>query len=570
MKSLSIVSSVLFLLSFLSCTREEDFGREIVTLTVSLGGEEYDEQETTYAGRSALGGSGLTNKSNLSSMEALQVQEMSLGDGLYMTAEITAQQAVYRPRPARSSSGGNRSAVVVNPIQRTLSFRLAAFNSAGNFVQAKIYNIAANGTVTPADGVAMQLPNGQYTFIAYSYNTNVAPSENLSGTTVSNFTIANAPVANGFLAFNSGLITVSSQATVNLNVVLRHLTSPMQVLLDATATNGYLITSVGATTLGTTRGTATVNLSAGTVSNFGGSSTTQTMVFPNTSAADRWSSNMAYFSNNTTTAQLSIASLVVGPLNRTTPITLNNINIVPGIAYTVRLRLNPTDQFVTINGQDAALIAGRYWLRRNLGSTVSNPDLPNATASIGFRDHIGNYYQWGRITPRGNGSTTANQTGTHWGTREESLIAWNTGSETAPVKNTANDPCPAGWRIPTRTEWNLLLANTTQNQSDNVGTSWSASATNYSTAKVFRSLRDRNVVLTFPSGGVFSPTNGASPATSQNRGSIGAYWTSLSIAPDSEATNAARLITDQTSAVMGQGTNNKNFAFTVRCIRDVP
>ncbi len=567
---LKTVSIVLLLLSFFSCKRDEEvFGQEVVTLNVSLGGEEYDEQETTFAGRSATNGLRSASKARVSNVPAVQVQEIPLEDGFYISAEVTSREAIYRPTPATSSSGKNKAAVVVNPIQRAIAFRLVAFSSSGAYFRDKVYNIAANGTVTPSDGVAMQLPNGQYTFIAYSYNTSAAPTENLTSTTVSNFTIANAAITNGFMMFNSGLITVSAQATVNLNVILRHLTSPMQVLIDATATNGYLITSVGATTLASTRGTATVNLSTGTVSNFAGSTTTQTITYPSTAAAAQRTSNMAYFSNNTTTGTLSIASLVVGPLNRTTPITLNNITITPGIAYTVRLRLNPTDQYETVAGQEAALINGRYWMRRNLGSTVANPDAPNASATIGFRDHIGNYYQWGRITARGSGSTTADQTGAHWATRQESLTAWNTGTEAAPVKNTTNDPCPEGWRVPTRTEWNLLIANTTQSQTDNLGTNWVASTTNYATAKVFRSLRDRNVVLTFPSGGAFTPTNNASPATLQSRGNTGAYWTSLSIAPESAALNAARLITNEAAATMGQGNNNKNFAISIRCTRDV-
>ncbi|TDS13831.1 FISUMP domain-containing protein [Sphingobacterium paludis] len=568
---LQIATMILVVSSLFSCKTDNDYGQEIVTLNVSLGGEEYDEQDVTFGGQSNTN-SRSSNRSNSNISTAVQMQEIPLENGFYISAEVTAEPAIYRPSPAKSSSGGNRAAVVVNPIQRAISFRLAAYNSAGNFVQAKVYTIAANGTVTPADGAAMQLPNGQYTFIAYSYNTNTAPTENLTGTTVSNFTIANAPVANGFMLFNSGLITVSSQATVNLNVILRHLTSPMQVVIDATATNGYLITSVGTTTLGNTRGTATVNLSTGTITNFGGSTAARTMSYPSTAAAAQWASNVAYFSNNTTAGTLSIASLIVGPLERPTPINFSDISILPGFAYTVRLRLNPEDGFETIGGVEAAFIGGRYWMRRNLGSTVANPDVPNATASIGFRDHIGNYYQWGRITPRGNGSTTANQTGTHWNTREESLTAWNLGSETTPVpaKNTTNDPCPTGWRVPTRAEWNLLVASTTQNQSDNVGTTWTASTTNYATAKVFRSLRDRNVVLTFPSGGVFTPTtvNSTVVGVSQFRGSAGYYWTSLSIAPETAALNAARLVTDQTAVTMGQGNNNKNFAFNVRCIRD--
>jgi len=35
-------------------------------------------------------------------------------------------------------------------------------------------------------------------------------------------------------------------------------------------------------------------------------------------------------------------------------------------------------------------------------------------------------------------------------------VLWNSGTETTPVK-TANDPCPAGWRVPTRAELQSLI-----------------------------------------------------------------------------------------------------------------
>ena len=43
-----------------------------------------------------------------------------------------------------------------------------------------------------------------------------------------------------------------------------------------------------------------------------------------------------------------------------------------------------------------------------------------------------------------------------WRTPQNDAL-WNAGSETSPVK-TPNDPCPAGWRVPTHTELQSLAS----------------------------------------------------------------------------------------------------------------
>jgi len=48
-----------------------------------------------------------------------------------------------------------------------------------------------------------------------------------------------------------------------------------------------------------------------------------------------------------------------------------------------------------------------------------------------------------------------NETPYDWCSPQNDVL-WNSGTETAPVK-TANDPCPAGWRVPTQTELQSLL-----------------------------------------------------------------------------------------------------------------
>ena len=115
--------------------------------------------------------------------------------------------------------------------------------------------------------------------------------------------------------------------------------------------------------------------------------------------------------------------------------------------------------------EDGIMINGVKWATRNVGAHgrfVANPE------------DFGGYYQWGR---KGDGheqptsGTTATLSSTDdpghgnfivspnspWDWRlPQNDALWNAGSETSPVK-TANDPCPAGWRVPTQAEQALLI-----------------------------------------------------------------------------------------------------------------
>jgi len=117
-----------------------------------------------------------------------------------------------------------------------------------------------------------------------------------------------------------------------------------------------------------------------------------------------------------------------------------------------------TGNYVVINGVK--------WATSNLGVGgvfCANPE------------DYGALYQWGRLadgherrTPLSDETSTLSggdiPVDSRFITPSSSLYdwrspqkdgLWNSGSETSPVK-TANDPCPAGWRVPTRTELQSL------------------------------------------------------------------------------------------------------------------
>jgi uncharacterized protein (TIGR02145 family) len=130
----------------------------------------------------------------------------------------------------------------------------------------------------------------------------------------------------------------------------------------------------------------------------------------------------------------------------------------------------------------------------------------------------GHYYQWGRSVvaangPTGSSSGEANAGSiTGWNTTDAPNGAWADGSKTA------NDPCPAGFRVPTVWQWqNVVFSNLNQPFSF-LGT-WSGSSTNYGSGL---RIGAGTTGLFLPAAGVRFSSNG----TLNYRGGFGSYWSS--------------------------------------------
>jgi uncharacterized protein (TIGR02145 family) len=124
----------------------------------------------------------------------------------------------------------------------------------------------------------------------------------------------------------------------------------------------------------------------------------------------------------------------------------------------------------------------------------------------------GGYWQWGRSAeaaagPTGSGAGQANGGAVSgWNTTAAANGSWADGSKTA------NDPCPAGYRVPTKSQWDGVVANNTQS---NLG-AFSNSATNYGAGKKFGDQ------LMLPAAGLRNGNDGAL----NSRGNGGGYWSS--------------------------------------------
>lgn len=212
-----------------------------------------------------------------------------------------------------------------------------------------------------------------------------------------------------------------------------------------------------------------------------------------------------------------------------------------------------------------AYVAAGVWkefMCHNLGANT------NADPLTPSWELIGNYFQWGRnptcfgrdgidgTNPCSSpvygasgpwGSTTANDNAgaiTGWSTTPASDDAWRDDVKTS------DDPCPAGFRIPTQAQWNGLV-NPSLNTRTFVGT-WGENSTNYSNG-----LRFGNTLF-LPAAGSRDSNQGWQGV----RGSRGDYWSSTSSAD----ANARHLGFESSDA--GTGSIPRNLGLSLRCIAE--
>ena len=207
---------------------------------------------------------------------------------------------------------------------------------------------------------------------------------------------------------------------------------------------------------------------------------------------------------------------------------------------------------------------GTYtFLSHNLGADTSlDPHNP----VVGLQ---GGYVQWGKPGPTNwvgaandgvNGFAAAPTSGNSnsgaifgWSQTTAADSSWNSNTEENPVKVTANDPCPTGYRVPTRAEWVAVNSNNTAFRTG----PFTSSATEYGSALHYGPDASTKS-LTLPAAGYRFFTNGALV----NRGHGGRYWSSTE-----SGSNAYRLFFDSSSVAPADGINRAS-GFSVRCIAE--
>ncbi|ATL44233.1 FISUMP domain-containing protein [Elizabethkingia sp. HX WHF] len=558
------ISLPAFLLWFsVSCrssdTDSKTLNTDQVAINVNLAQDDYEDVVNKNVQAS-------TSQSLTPNNNQIQRQTIPFGGGFDLVAELKPDTSSLKSI-AQASLNPTAAAT---PIARVIKFRVVVYNASGQYDSSYIYSVSAAGAVTPDSGNPIKLNGGQsYTFIAYSYNTNVAPADNLVGSNLSTATIS-ATSTQDIMYYKTTMTPDGNTGAQNyLNVILKHSFSTITVNVDASLTNGYNITNITGATLGKVFPTATIALNSGTVTS-SGTATTIAVPFPASPNSNNVTATSAVIinnANNTNDGTFNIASLTIGPLTGTN-VAFNNLTIQPGARYNMTIKLIPQDSFfddtTSLPGTTfkVARINGKVWMRYNLGVdplTNPNPDL-TAPSNTGL---FGNYYQWGVITPAALGNAGPGPIIPWNNSIAPAANAWNSGTETAPIKVITNDPCPANFRVPTTTEFQDLVSSTVQTNTND--TSWdNGSTTNYASVKVFTSKRDKNVILSFPATGYRINNDGSlNTATGLSRGNIGIYWA----ASPANGGNYKNMQLYKASVDLTSGAQNPYFGENIRCIR---
>ena len=174
---------------------------------------------------------------------------------------------------------------------------------------------------------------------------------------------------------------------------------------------------------------------------------------------------------------------------------------------------------------------------------------------------IGGYWQWGRKGPDSSqwyDTNTANfahgPNGPGSGDANEEVInGWDAtdapdGSWSDTSKK-VNDPCPAGYRVPTKTQWDGVVDNNTISK---VGTTWDNDDTNYSSARFFGDD------LMLPAAGYRYSSSGSL----YDRGTYGYYWSST------QYTSNSAWDLYFISSYAYTGSSLRRDGFSVRCVAE--
>ncbi|MCT3918035.1 hypothetical protein HZQ04_18415 [Elizabethkingia anophelis] len=463
------------------------------------------------------------NQKGLREDNSIQRYNVLLSPSSFISAEL-APATTLNTVASTSRNLNNMAAVSGNPIGTGVKFRVIAYRqSDGSYQTYQDYTIGQ-----PAQ--PMMLDSGKsYDIIVYSYGVNTLPT--ISANEQTNISIAkiNYDNDNRDLMYQkiSDFRPDGNSNDNTLNIKIRHKIPNLTVTLKS----ALVINSVSNALIGNNYANAKLSLQSGLMTDWG-SSNKVNVEFLSTSSNSLISSPV--FVNNDTDKGLFSAEITVAGVKKNIDL-VNAFKIIP--EYKSSLTINLLNC--------GAYIAPGVWKSfacHNLGADTSTDPFTPAAAIHGAKYKFGAYT--GEVGRYINQSEDQSNVGSimGWNVPDLSGNPWNSGTDTNPIK-TDKDPCPSGYRVPTKSEWQKIIES---NNFTRIG-SWVSSPSNYGAAIKYG---DR---LLLPIAGYRVNTDGRL----SDRGDSGRYFAS---------TNGENLVIEPGYILVGN--SNRTHGFSIRCIAE--
>lgn len=501
-------------------------------------------------------GSKASSASNRLIAATTQTNTIELNKDLLLIAEISPNNE-DKIQSKGLIAGSKKAAVENNDVAVGIRYKIAVYDNSGKYIQEKNY-VHGQENLTEA----FQLPGGKnYTFIAYSVNSATAlPS--IDFLSVDDKNLSNSSIAvtgeQDLLFFRKDM-AIANNTNNNLEIILKHLFSQITTTIDATE-SGYEITDINSSFTISHKPYAQLNFSDARIARTG-TATGAAVAFSSMGTMLLTSLPNMINADPSTNSSFTITTMTIGPLTQTNITPFSNLSITPGVKYQMKLKIVPTDEYLIHKSIPAVRINGNIWMQHNLGVNITLDPAETPQTSALF----GNYYQWGRNTIVA--SPTESYTNSNWSKITDLPIdSWNSGTENQPIK-TVTDPCPSGYRVPTKSEMDRLISSTVPSEK---GT-WTLDDNNYASAKILTSKRRKSVAIYFPIQGTFGygvgGNDGISPTNLVFRGIMGFYW--LSSASTSNRMAYSYFNSTSVSTIWG-GTNydQQSYSQNIRCIAE--
>ncbi|MFD2599384.1 hypothetical protein ACFSQ3_10510 [Sphingobacterium corticis] len=565
-KKLTILFVTIFAsLEIISCSKntQNDLGDEegTASISVSIASE-------TFEGAESFGNRAATNTtSHVENFETYN-SITDVGNDMMLIAKLEEQKDTVESGISTLKSakiGSSKANFVQKDLDSGIRYKVAVFDQSGEFITERDYTRGKESTTRE-----LWLDHGKtYTFIVYSVNSPRIEDAGMPGIvfvggsrTLKAATMV-APGSGQLLYFRQQLTVYRNQIN-RLDIILRHKFTRITTILNTSAT-GYLPREINSSFV-PHYSTVSMDLETGVLrrtGNLEGAVARRTFNLATSTAAH--SSNTVSFStdinhDDNTTTSFVISSLKVGELtlNNLTP--FKTLPVRAGIRYNLYLNLVPKDEYLTHANLPAVRIGGTIWALHNLGANTAT----NGREETISQDAHGNFYQWGRKEP--SAGKTDNAVNANMDTSNNpSDNAWNAGTEEKPIKAAA-DPCPTGYRIPTKKEAEDLVNNMIRTD---IGVLRESSG-QFTTGVKLTSKRKTGIYMTLPAQGWFSfsaQTRPVGNSNTQYRGSEGYYHTSYAVGDDLCEIHFSS--NGYASRMTGDRTPNKARSKNIRCVADI-